>query len=59
MIAPIVAVICMAVAGITGVQIDADTQEQVATGIFVCISAGVSIYGIVKNHKKKVKGEGK
>lgn len=43
----------MAIAGITGVQIDADLQEQIATGIFILGSGVVSVWGIVKNHKKK------
>lgn len=52
-IAPLVAVFCMALAGITGVQIDADTQEQLATGGVILGSGIVSVWGIFKNHKKK------
>jgi hypothetical protein len=52
MIAPIVAVIAIAVKAITGVEISGEIQEQIVTGVVILGAAGYSIYGIIKNHKK-------
>jgi hypothetical protein len=53
MIAPIVAVIAIAIKAITGVEISGEIQEQIVTGIFVLGAAGYAVYGIFKNHKKE------
>lgn len=52
-IAPIVAVICLTVTALTGVEIDAQTQSDVVTALGILISAGITVWGIIKNHKKK------
>lgn len=52
-IAPIVAVVCLTVTALTGVEIDASTQAEIVAALGILISAGVTIWGIFKNHKKK------
>jgi hypothetical protein len=54
-IAPIVSVLAMAVALLTGVEIDANTQAQVVSGVSILIGVGVSVYGIFKGQGDKVK----
>lgn len=53
MIAPLVAIIALAIKGLLGIEVGEDLQAQitdwVATGIFV----GITIYGVFKNHKKE------
>lgn len=50
-ILPIVSVICLGVAAITGHTVNASLQDQIATVVATLIGAGVSIYGVFKNHK--------
>ena len=58
-ILPIVSVICLGIASFTGNTISADMQDHVASIATIVISAGVSIWGIIKNHKKEEKQEAK
>ena len=53
-ILPIVAIVCGGIAVITGKPIGADTQDMVATIAATVIGAGISIWGVIKNHKKGV-----
>jgi hypothetical protein len=52
-ILPIVSVICLAVATITGHQVSASIQDEIATIATTVIGAGISIWGVIKNHSKK------
>lgn len=51
MILPVISVICLGVASFTGHAISQGIQQQLADGIYILIGAGVSIWGIFKNHK--------
>jgi hypothetical protein len=51
-IAPMIAVLCFVFTSISHINIDADIQEKLVTGVSTLVLAVVSIYGIVKNHKK-------
>jgi hypothetical protein len=51
-ILPIVTIICGGIAVITGHPIGKDTVDMVATIGATVIGAGISIYGVIKNHKK-------
>lgn len=51
-ILPIVSVVCMGVAVVTGHTISASIQDEVATIAATAIGAGISIWGVIKNHKK-------
>lgn len=53
MIAPIVAVLAIAIKAITGIEVSAEIQEQIVTGVIILGAAGYSVYGIIKNHKKE------
>jgi hypothetical protein len=53
MIAPIVAVIAIAIKALLGIEISAEIQEQIVTGVVILGAAGYSVYGIIKNHKKE------
>lgn len=50
-IAPIVTVICMGIGVIIGHPIGETTQAEIATIAAAVITAAVSIWGVVKNHK--------
>lgn len=52
-ILPIISIIFMAITAITGHQFDEATIESVATAVAVLITTGLSIYGVLKDHKKK------
>jgi hypothetical protein len=54
MIVPIVAIVCGGIAIITGKPIGSDTQDMIATISTTVIGAGISIWGVIKNHKKGV-----
>jgi hypothetical protein len=54
-IAPIVSVLAMAVALLTGVEIDATIQAQIVSGASILVGVGVSVYGIFKGQGDKVK----
>ena len=51
-ILPIVTIICGGIAIITGKPIGSDTIDMIATISATVIGAGISIYGVIKNHKK-------
>lgn len=52
MILPIIAILALGLKAATGVEIDQATQESIATGAGILVAAGLSIYGVFKNHKK-------
>lgn len=54
-ILPIVSVVCLGIAAITGHTVDAKLQDDIATWSASLIGVGFGIYGVIKNHK----GEGK
>jgi hypothetical protein len=51
-ILPIVSVICLGVAAITGHTVDAKLQDDIATWAASLIGVGIGIYGVIKNHKR-------
>jgi hypothetical protein len=51
-ILPIIAVIALIIEAVTGQKIDKATQDDVANGLTILVTAGVTIWGIFKNHKK-------
>jgi hypothetical protein len=54
-ILPILSVFALGIATITGHQFSKDVIDEAATVLAVLITAGINIWGIVKNHKKEVK----
>lgn len=50
-IAPIVTVICLAIGTVIGHPIGQSVQDEIATIAAAVITAGVSIWGVIKNHK--------
>lgn len=50
-ILPIVSVICLGIATITGHSINANMQDEIATIAATVIGAGISVWGVIKNHK--------
>lgn len=53
-IAPIISVVCLGIGAITGHAISASVQDEIVTISATAITAGLSIWGILKNHKKEV-----
>lgn len=53
MVLPIIAVVALGVKALTGIEISADLQEQLATGIVILGGVAYAIYGVFKNHKKE------
>jgi hypothetical protein len=51
-ILPVVTVLSLAYAAITGHEISKDLLDKTADIAAVVISAGISIWGVIKNHKK-------
>jgi hypothetical protein len=51
-ILPIVTIACGAIALITKKPIGADMQDMIATVAATVIGAAISIWGVIKNHKK-------
>lgn len=51
-IAPIVATICLGIGTFTGHHFGNDVQGEITDIGTVIVGCGVSIYGIIKNHKK-------
>lgn len=51
-ILPIVSVICLGIGTITHHAINASIQNEIATVAATVIGAGISIWGVIKNHKK-------
>lgn len=52
MIIPFIALLCVVVKSVTGIEIGADVQEVIADAIFYVATAATLVYGIVKNHKE-------
>lgn len=50
-ILPIVTVVCLGIGAITGHAISVNVQNDIATIAAVAIGAGISIWGVIKNHK--------
>jgi uncharacterized membrane protein YcaP (DUF421 family) len=51
-ILPIVTIICLGIGTLIGKPIGKDTVDMIATIAATVISAGVSVWGVIKNHKK-------
>jgi hypothetical protein len=56
-ITPIVTIICLAIGAITGHQVSSSTQDEIATVGATVIGAGISIWGVIKDHSKKGSAE--
>jgi presenilin-like A22 family membrane protease len=54
-ILPILSVIALVIGTLTGHQFSKYTIDEAATILAVGITAGINIWGIIKNHKKEVK----
>jgi hypothetical protein len=54
-ILPILSVVALGIATLTGHKFTQDTIDETATVLAVVITAGVNVWGIIKNHKKEVK----
>jgi hypothetical protein len=52
---PILSVIALGIATLTGHQFTKDFIDEAATVLAVLITAGINVWGIIKNHKKEVK----
>jgi hypothetical protein len=50
-ILPIISVICLGIAAITGHKVDADLQGQIADWAASLIGVGIGIWGVFHNHK--------
>jgi hypothetical protein len=50
-ILPIVSVICLGIAAITGHAVDASLQAQIADWSASVIGVGLGIWGVIKNHR--------
>jgi hypothetical protein len=51
-ILPILSVIALGIATLTGHQFSKDVIDETATVLAVVITAGINVWGILKNHKK-------
>ena len=54
-ILPIISAIYIAYEAITGQKITTISADEVATIGSIIITAGITVWGIIKNHKKGVK----
>lgn len=52
-IAPVVALIALVVGGVFHINIDEGVQNTIVQGLALLLTAGIALYGIVKNHKKE------
>lgn len=52
-ILPIVSVVCLAIAAITGHKFSADTIDAIATVSAIVVTSIISIVGVIKDHSKK------
>jgi hypothetical protein len=52
-ILPIVSVVCLGIGAITGHNISSNMQDEIATIVSTVIGAGISIWGIIQNHKNE------
>lgn len=51
-ILPVVAVVCLGVAAVTGHQVSQSVQDEVATIGSIVVGGAIAIWGVIKNHKK-------
>lgn len=51
-ILPIISVIYIGIEAITGQKITTITADELATVASIVITAGISVWGILKNHEK-------
>jgi hypothetical protein len=51
-ILPIVSVFCLGIGAITGHNISSNAIDEIATIGATVIGAGISVWGIIKDHKK-------
>jgi hypothetical protein len=49
---PIIAVLCLAIKSIWGVEIDAPTQAEIANVVSSVVLLGATLVGIFKSYKK-------
>jgi hypothetical protein len=54
-ILPVVSVVALAIAAITGHKFNQGTIDEFSTVAAIVITAGINVWGIIKNHKKEVK----
>jgi hypothetical protein len=54
-ILPVLSVIALGIATLTGHQFTQNTIDETATVLAVVITASINLWGIFKNHKKEVK----
>lgn len=54
MVLPLIGLLCLLIKSFSGIDIDLKTQEDVGNAFLVVSSVGATLYGIIKNHKKKV-----
>jgi hypothetical protein len=54
-ILPVLSVIALGIATLTGHQFSKNAIDETATVLAVVITAGINVWGIIKNHKKEVK----
>jgi hypothetical protein len=54
-ILPILSVLALGVAAITGHEFSKDLIDEAATVLAIVITAGINVWGIIKNHKKEGK----
>jgi hypothetical protein len=54
-ILPILSVIALGIGTLTGHKFTQDSIDETATVLAVVITAGINVWGVIKNHKKEVK----
>jgi uncharacterized membrane protein YcaP (DUF421 family) len=52
-ILPIVTIICLGIGTLIGKPIGKDTVDMIATITATAFTAGISIWGVIKDHTKK------
>jgi ribose/xylose/arabinose/galactoside ABC-type transport system permease subunit len=53
-ILPIVTAVCLGIGYVTGHQISSSLQDEIATIATAVIGTGVTVWGVIKDHKKEV-----
>lgn len=51
-ILPVLGVIALAIGAVFHISIDDSALDKIAEGIAAAITIGVTLYGVIKNHKK-------
>jgi hypothetical protein len=54
-ILPILSTLALGIAALTGHQFSKSAIDEAATVIAIVATAGINLWGIIKNHKKEVK----